>query len=98
MFGQMEGINFLTDPVWSARATPVQFFGPKRYVNPPIALENLPQVDLVLISHTHYDHLDYGSVKRLKVAHPNAKYIVPMGLKKWFKSKSDLLQINICVC
>lgn len=83
-FGQMEGFNFLTDPVWSARASPLQFIGPKRFVNPPIELEQLPKVDVVFISHTHYDHLDYGTIRRLMTSHPDAKYIVPIGLKRWF--------------
>jgi L-ascorbate metabolism protein UlaG (beta-lactamase superfamily) len=96
----MEGFTFLTDPVWSARASPVQFFGPKRFVNPPVELEVLPKVDLVFVSHTHYDHLDYGTIRRLQVAHPNAKYIVGIGLKKWFtgecRSFGFLLIVTHC--
>lgn len=61
---QTNGICFLTDPVFSERASFVQFFGPKRFVPAPIEVEKLT-VDVVLISHTHYDHLDAGSVKRI---------------------------------
>lgn len=90
-FGQMEGFTFLTDPVWSARASPLQFVGPKRFVNPPIEVEKLPQVDVVFISHTHYDHLDHGTIRRLQVSHPNTKFIVPMGLKSWFTGERSTL-------
>ncbi|TIP66685.1 MAG: hypothetical protein E5X63_46645, partial [Mesorhizobium sp.] len=55
---QTAGLNILTDPVWSRRVSPLSFAGPKR-VNPPgIAFSNLPPIDLVLVSHNHYDHLD----------------------------------------
>lgn len=61
---QTDGVFFLTDPVWSSRASPVQFAGPKRFVEPPIEIEDL-KVDVVLLSHTHYDHLDLNSAKRI---------------------------------
>ena len=63
---QTAGLNILTDPVWSQRASPFSFAGPKR-VNPPgIAFADLPPIDLVLVSHNHYDHLDLATLKRLK--------------------------------
>lgn len=66
---QVAGLNILTDPVWSERCSPVSFAGPKR-VNPPgIALADLPAVDLVLVSHNHYDHLDTATLQRLAAAH-----------------------------
>ena len=61
---QSEGTYILTDPVWGERASPVSFAGPKRYIKPPIELEDL-KIDLVLLSHTHYDHLDISSAKRI---------------------------------
>lgn len=61
---QSDGLFFLTDPVWSDRASPVSFAGPKRYINPPIELEDL-KIDVVLLSHTHYDHLDMPSARRI---------------------------------
>jgi L-ascorbate metabolism protein UlaG (beta-lactamase superfamily) len=61
---QTEGLNILTDPVWSHRASPVPFLGPKRYVLPGIELSDLPKIDLVLLSHNHYDHMD---IKALRV-------------------------------
>jgi L-ascorbate metabolism protein UlaG (beta-lactamase superfamily) len=66
---QTSALNILTDPVWSDRVSPFSFVGPKR-VNPPgIAFEDLPQVDLVLVSHNHYDHLDQATLARLADVH-----------------------------
>ncbi len=75
---QTQGINILTDPVWSDRASPFSFIGPKRVHAPGIAFEKLPQIDIVLISHNHYDHLDIETIKKLKEKH-NPKFIVPLG-------------------
>lgn len=61
---QSDDIFFLTDPVWSDRASPITIAGPKRFVKPPIELEDL-KIDVVLLSHTHYDHLDAASAKRI---------------------------------
>ena len=66
---QADGLNILTDPVWSPRASPVRFAGPKR-VNPPgIAFDDLPPIDLVLVTHNHYDHLDLETLGRLVQRH-----------------------------
>jgi N-acyl-phosphatidylethanolamine-hydrolysing phospholipase D len=62
---QANGLNVLTDPVFSHRVSPVSFLGPARALPPGIALESLPRIDVVLISHNHYDHLDRDSVKAL---------------------------------
>ena len=60
---QTAGLNILTDPVWSPRVSPLSFAGPRR-VNPPgIAFSQLPPIDLVLVSHNHYDHLDLATLK-----------------------------------
>jgi len=68
---QTDGINILTDPVWSNRVSPVQWFGPKRRRPPGIRFEDLPPIDLVLLSHNHYDHMDLATLRRLVVAyHP----------------------------
>lgn len=75
---QIAGLNILCDPVWSDRASPVSFMGPKR-VNPPgVALEDLPKIDLILISHNHYDHLDTETLKKLH-AKFNPRIITPLG-------------------
>ena len=62
---------------------PVQFLGPKRYSFPTIDIESLPKIDLIVISHNHYDHLDKNSVKNLG-KDPLTVWYVPLGLKKWF--------------
>jgi L-ascorbate metabolism protein UlaG (beta-lactamase superfamily) len=63
---QIPGFNILTDPVWSKRVSPLQWLGPKRVRAPGIAFDDLPPIDLVVISHNHYDHLDLGALKKLK--------------------------------
>jgi L-ascorbate metabolism protein UlaG (beta-lactamase superfamily) len=62
---QTEGLNLLTDPIWSARASPVSWVGPRRVQAPGVAFENLPRIDVVLLSHDHYDHLDLPTLRRL---------------------------------
>jgi N-acyl-phosphatidylethanolamine-hydrolysing phospholipase D len=80
---QMDGINILTDPQWSERASPVSWGGPRRLSPPGLAFEDLPRIDFVLISHDHYDHLDLNTVKRLGEVH-DPVFLVPLGLKAWF--------------
>ncbi len=63
---QMDGVNILTDPIWSDRTSPVSWAGPKRVTNPGLNFEDLPPIDYVIISHNHYDHLDLPSLKMLK--------------------------------
>jgi N-acyl-phosphatidylethanolamine-hydrolysing phospholipase D len=80
---QLDGLNILTDPHWSERASPVGFAGPRR-INPPgLAFEALPPIHAVVISHDHYDHLDRATVERLAAAH-HPLFLVPLGLKAWF--------------
>ena len=75
---QTRGLNILLDPVWSERVSPVSFLGPKR-VNPPgIRFEDLPKIDIVLVSHGHYDHLDLTTLSRLAAAHA-PRVITPLG-------------------
>lgn len=75
---QTRGLNILFDPVWSERVSPVSFAGPKR-VNPPgIDFGDLPGIDLVLVSHGHYDHLDLATLSRLQAAHA-PRVITPLG-------------------
>ena len=82
---QMAGRNILTDPIFSARASPLPFAGPKRHQPPGIALRDLPPIDLVVISHSHYDHLDLRSVRALARQPGGAPhYAVPLGLERWF--------------
>lgn len=66
---QVAGLNLLTDPVWSARASPFSFIGPARVTAPGIAFDALPPIDAVLLSHNHYDHLDLATLARLHATH-----------------------------
>jgi L-ascorbate metabolism protein UlaG (beta-lactamase superfamily) len=66
---QAGGLNVLTDPVWSERASPLPFFGPKRVWAPGIAFEALPHIDAVLLSHNHYDHMDMATLRQLHIRH-----------------------------
>lgn len=62
---QIDGLNIITDPVWSYRVSPFSWFGPRRFVNPGVNIEDLPPIDLVLLSHNHYDHMDMPTLKKL---------------------------------
>jgi len=75
---QTAGLNILLDPVWSQRASPSRCIGPKRVNDPGIAFADLPTIDLVLVSHGHYDHLDVRILSRLAAAH-RARVITPLG-------------------
>lgn len=77
---RMDGASFLTDPIFSERASPVSFAGPLRVVEPGVPLEALPRLDFVLVSHDHYDHLDLPSIVAL--ARRGVPIFVPLGLGK----------------
>jgi L-ascorbate metabolism protein UlaG (beta-lactamase superfamily) len=75
---QAGGLNVLTDPVWSDRASPLPFAGPRRVWAPGIAFDSLPQIDAVLLSHNHYDHLDLRTLRRLHDRH-GPVMVTPLG-------------------
>jgi L-ascorbate metabolism protein UlaG (beta-lactamase superfamily) len=75
---QTAGLNILTDPVWSERASPFSFIGPKRHNPPGVALDDLPPIDLVLVTHNHYDHLDLATLRLLHRKHA-PHVITPLG-------------------
>ena len=75
----------LTDPMFSERAFPVQWMGPRRVMSPAVALEALPKLDVILVSHSHYDHLDSHSVRRLAALHPEAEWVTPLGLGNYLR-------------
>ena len=84
---QMDGLNILTDPVWSMRASPVPFAGPKRHRPPGIRFDQLPTIDLVLQSHDHYDHFDIPTYRKITRAKWNPRYMVPLGVAQRLTSK-----------
>jgi len=75
---QVAGLNLLTDPVWSDRASPLAFAGPKRITAPGIRLDDLPPIDAILLSHNHYDHLDIATLKALHQRHAPL-IVTPLG-------------------
>jgi L-ascorbate metabolism protein UlaG (beta-lactamase superfamily) len=84
---QQHGFNILTDPIWSERAGPVSWAGPRRRRKTGVAFENLPSIDAVLISHNHYDHLDLPTLRRL-AARKNSTFIVPIGVARLLRSQN----------
>jgi N-acyl-phosphatidylethanolamine-hydrolysing phospholipase D len=84
---QASGLNVLTDPIFSQRASPLRFAGPARAHPPGVALEDLPHIDVVVISHNHYDHLDRDSILALaRQAGGAPLYLTPLGLKRWLNA------------
>jgi L-ascorbate metabolism protein UlaG (beta-lactamase superfamily) len=77
---QLDGINILTDPIWSERASPFSFAGPKRVRPPGIRFDDLPSIDAILLSHNHYDHLDLPTLAKLHAAQPAARILAGLGL------------------
>ncbi len=76
---QMDHVTFLTDPIWSDTASPVAFAGPRRFVPPGLALEALPPIDFVVVSHNHYDHLDLATLRALAARNGETRFFVPLG-------------------
>jgi L-ascorbate metabolism protein UlaG (beta-lactamase superfamily) len=76
---QTEGLNLLTDPVWSRRVSPVSFAGPQRHRAPGIRFEDLPPIDAILLSHNHYDHLDIPTLRRIAADHKPSVFC-PLGV------------------
>lgn len=93
LFMQMHGKNILVDPVFSERISPVTWIGPKKFSNPSITIAELPEIDILILTHDHYDHMDYRALKKL--APKVNKYVVPLGvechLRKW---KFDMEKIS----
>lgn len=84
---QLGGLNLLTDPVWSDRASPVQWAGPKRVSPPGFPIDQLPRLDVVILSHNHYDHLDDRTVRHLVRAHPEARWVTPIGVGAFIRER-----------
>ena len=88
-----EGVNILTDPIWSDRCSPVQWMGPRRRHAPGVPLADLPRIDHVVVSHSHYDHLDLDTVKAIG---NGPTWWVPLGLAAWFKEQgiTNLVELD----
>lgn len=94
---QFSQCNVLTDPVFSERASPFRFAGPKRYTAAALSVDDLPPIDLVLISHDHYDHLDEATVTALhRRFGDSVQFCVPQGLAQWFRKRgiNNLVELN----
>ncbi|HPQ82473.1 MAG TPA: MBL fold metallo-hydrolase [Candidatus Saccharimonas sp.] len=94
---QLDGKTILLDPMPSRRASPFQFLGPERFSKSlPATIDQLPAIDMVVISHDHYDHLDYDSIKQL--AHKTKKFFVPIGLaahlEKWGVTDDKIVELD----
>ncbi|HSP14048.1 MAG TPA: MBL fold metallo-hydrolase [Thermoanaerobaculia bacterium] len=99
---QIDGLNILTDPIWSERCSPVSFAGPKRHRPPGIRFDDLPKIDIVLVSHNHYDHLDVPTLRALQSRfHPRiftplgnsalmARYGIHAEDLDWWQSKANI--------
>lgn len=83
---QLGTLTVVTDPVWSERASPLRWVGPRRLTPPGVDFDALPPIDVVLLSHNHYDHLDASTVRRLARRCPDALWLCPMGLAEPLRS------------
>jgi L-ascorbate metabolism protein UlaG (beta-lactamase superfamily) len=101
---EIDGLRVLVDPVWEQRAAPVEWFGPKRFFAPPLPLEELPPIDVVLLSHDHYDHLGARTVRRLTQleAIAPALWVTALGvggiLKQWGVKQAHELDWTESLC
>jgi L-ascorbate metabolism protein UlaG (beta-lactamase superfamily) len=95
---EIEGKRVLFDPVWSDRVSPSTLLGPKRLHPVPWALSDLPELDAVVISHDHYDHLDMMTIRRLAAQQPSLKFIVPLGvgahLERWRVAQANIVELD----
>jgi L-ascorbate metabolism protein UlaG (beta-lactamase superfamily) len=93
---EVDGMTLLIDPLWSERASPVSWAGPKRWYPAPIAIADLPKIDAVLISHDHVDHLDYQTISAMK-SWSNV-FVVPLGvgahLVHWGIPESRIIELD----
>ncbi len=81
---RMDGVAFITDPIFSERASPFSFMGPRRMVPPGVPLEDVPRLNFVLLTHDHYDHTDRPTIMQL--ARTGVPFVVPPGLAEWVRA------------
>lgn len=90
---QTQGLNILTDPIYSERCSPLTWIGPKRVRQPGIRFEDLPPIDFVLISHDHYDHLDLPTIKKL-IDRDHPKFFVGLGVGQYFEPSVSVQEMD----
>ncbi len=97
---EIDGARILFDPVWARRASPSWLVGPRRFHEPPLALDDLPPLDAIVASHDHYDHLDRGVVRALarSAAQSRARFVVPLGvgahLEQWGVAAERITELD----
>jgi N-acyl-phosphatidylethanolamine-hydrolysing phospholipase D len=84
---QIAGLNIVIDPIWSERASPVQFLGPRRWVPAAVEFDRLPPIDAVVLSHDHYDHLDAATISRIARRYPAAVWYAPLGVGEFLRQR-----------
>src|SRR5712692_195674 len=93
---EIDGLRVLTDPVWGARASPSRLAGPKRFQPVPVPLRAMPPLDLVIVSHDHYDHLDYPTIREL--AKRNVPFVTSLGvgahLEAWGVGPERIVELD----
>ena len=99
MLVEIDGVTVLTDPLWSGRASPLSWVGPERWYPPPLALRELPQIDVVMVSHDHYDHLDWSTIAALAATANSAiRFVVPLGvgahLERWGVPAARIVELD----
>ena len=96
MLLQMAGLNILTDPVWSTRVSPIPLVGPRRWVRPAVELDALPPIDVVLLSHNHYDHCDLPTIRHLARRRSETAWFAPLGLAPLLRGcgVSDVIEMD----
>ena len=84
---QLGAVTVLTDPMWSRRASPVPLLGPRRRVPAAVKFGQLPPIDVAVVSHNHYDHLDARTVRRLRRRAPDMPWVAPLGVAQWLRER-----------
>ena len=93
---EIDGVTVLTDPLWSERASPLSWIGPRRWYPAPVALRELPKIDVIMISHDHYDHLDRATIAAM--ANWATKFVAPLGvgahLERWGIPPARIVELD----